>query len=237
MGIDRQQIDLHRFGTMDKSVVQSSAQAGNNGRHRVDRGVLLRIGVRDRRPFDVVLTRRVGREQLYFLRSFMSPKSGLVAMQMEVDAAADLFERDWKLQGSPEIKDHLVGVAPPLRQILLEELIYIDSEYRRRSGHVVHFDEYRSRFPELASDEEWVKLLQAAIDRVEEQGSKPQDTAATRTIELGSGRPQPSLPRQTPQNDAKADKRASTATSLCRNCPAEVSQRCFGSLTLTWPAN
>ena len=137
----------------------------------------------------------------------MPAKSGLVAMQMEVDAAADLFERDWKLQGSPEIKDHLVGVAPPLRQILLEELIYIDSEYRRRSGHVVHFDEYRSRFPELASDEEWVKLLQAAIDRVEEQGSKPQDAVATRTIELGSGRPQPSLPRQTPQNDAKAPTR------------------------------
>src|SRR5262245_61903235 len=52
----------------------------------------------------------------------------------------------------PRIEDQLVGVADADRLMLLRELVVLEVAHRRQHGEQPCADEYRDRFPELASD-------------------------------------------------------------------------------------
>jgi len=64
-----------------------------------------------------------------------------------VHAAAERFERAWKKGPHPRIEDFLAEVDESRWAPLLEELIRVESELRRRAGEPSSDDEYRRRFP------------------------------------------------------------------------------------------
>jgi hypothetical protein len=51
-----------------------------------------------------------------------------------IDAAAQRFERAWKQGPRPRIEDFLVKVDESRWPLLLEELLQVECELRRRSG-------------------------------------------------------------------------------------------------------
>src|SRR5271157_5675744 len=64
-----------------------------------------------------------------------------------VHAAAERFERAWKKGPHPRIEDFLAEVDESRWPPLLEELIRVESELRRRAGEPSSGEEYRRRFP------------------------------------------------------------------------------------------
>src|SRR5262249_49411785 len=67
-----------------------------------------------------------------------------------VDARCDRFEEAWIAGQTPQIEDFLAGAAEPERPALLQELVRLEVEYRRRRGEDPKPLEYRQRFPEHA---------------------------------------------------------------------------------------
>jgi eukaryotic-like serine/threonine-protein kinase len=68
-----------------------------------------------------------------------------------IDAAAMRFERAWKDGSRPRIEDYLIEAAEPQRAPLLDELLRVEIELRRRGGEQPTVEEYRERFPAHAS--------------------------------------------------------------------------------------
>jgi WD40 repeat protein len=68
-----------------------------------------------------------------------------------INAAADRFERAWKQGPRPRIEDYLAEVDEARRPRLLEELLRVEIELRRRAGEVPVLEEYRDRFPRHAA--------------------------------------------------------------------------------------
>jgi tRNA A-37 threonylcarbamoyl transferase component Bud32 len=68
-----------------------------------------------------------------------------------IDEAADRFERQWEAGRGPRIEDYLAAESGPRRARLLEELLRVERELRRRAGEEVPPDAYRRRFPEHGS--------------------------------------------------------------------------------------
>jgi serine/threonine protein kinase len=68
-----------------------------------------------------------------------------------VHAAAERFEQAWKKGPRPRIEDFLAEVEESRRPPLLEELIRVESELRRRAGESSSADEYQRRFPKCVS--------------------------------------------------------------------------------------
>jgi len=64
-----------------------------------------------------------------------------------INAAADRFERAWKVSPRPRLEDYLAEVAEPRRTRLLEELLRVECELRRRAGEEPSPEEYRRRLP------------------------------------------------------------------------------------------
>jgi WD40 repeat protein/serine/threonine protein kinase len=64
-----------------------------------------------------------------------------------IDAAAERFERAWKAGEQPRIEDFLIKVPESQWPPLLQELVRVESELRRRAGEEPTADEYRRRFP------------------------------------------------------------------------------------------
>ena len=64
-----------------------------------------------------------------------------------INDAADRFERAWKEGPRPKIEDYLAEVEPELRLALLEELLRVERELRRREGEEPGPEEYRPASP------------------------------------------------------------------------------------------
>jgi serine/threonine protein kinase len=67
----------------------------------------------------------------------------------EVDAIAQRFEKAWQDSGRPVIDDFLPNNGM-LRLAVLNELVHVDLERRRRAGDSVRLEDYLERYPELA---------------------------------------------------------------------------------------
>ena len=65
-----------------------------------------------------------------------------------IDAAADRFERACSRGRRPRIEDHLHDVSPDRVSAILDELIRVECELRRRGGEEPTAEEYRARFPD-----------------------------------------------------------------------------------------
>jgi WD40 repeat protein len=68
-----------------------------------------------------------------------------------IDSAADQFESAWRDGASPNIEDYLPA-SSELRRPVLQELVMIDLEYRRRRGEPRKVEDYLDRFPELLQE-------------------------------------------------------------------------------------
>jgi WD40 repeat protein len=67
-----------------------------------------------------------------------------------INAAADRFERAWNQGTRPRIEDYLAEVEESQRPALLEELLRVELELRRRAGEEPVPEDYTPRFPEQA---------------------------------------------------------------------------------------
>jgi serine/threonine-protein kinase len=65
-----------------------------------------------------------------------------------ISAAADRFERAWKQGLGPQIEDFLAAVDESQWPPLLERLLQVESELRRRAGEEPTAEEYCRRFPD-----------------------------------------------------------------------------------------
>jgi hypothetical protein len=65
-----------------------------------------------------------------------------------INAAADRFERTWKQGPRPRIEDCLAEVDEQRRPRLVEELLRVECELRRRAGEEPVVVGYAPRFPE-----------------------------------------------------------------------------------------
>src|SRR5262249_32365776 len=68
-----------------------------------------------------------------------------------INAAADRFERAWKQGPRPRIEDFLAEVDESRWPRLLQELLRVESELRRRAGEQPNPEEYHLRFPGSAA--------------------------------------------------------------------------------------
>ncbi len=64
-----------------------------------------------------------------------------------INAAADRFERAWKQGPRPRIEDYLAEVDELRRVALLQELLRVECELRRRAGEEPVVAEYALGFP------------------------------------------------------------------------------------------
>jgi WD40 repeat protein/tRNA A-37 threonylcarbamoyl transferase component Bud32 len=98
-----------------------------------------------------------------------------------INDAADRFERAWRTGPRPKIEDYLAEAEPDLRGALLEELLRVERELRRREGEAPDPDEYSLRFSQHAD------LIQAVFgpgpDRPDAEG---QPTGSTTTAPVPS---------------------------------------------------
>ncbi len=67
-----------------------------------------------------------------------------------INVAADRFEQAWQDGLRPTIEDYLAEADEPRRHALLEELLRVELELRRRAGEQPTAEEYRGRFPDFA---------------------------------------------------------------------------------------
>src|SRR5689334_2993482 len=65
-----------------------------------------------------------------------------------INAVAERFERAWKAGPRPRIEDYLADIDEQRRAQLLEELLRVERELRRRAGEESNPDEFHRRFPE-----------------------------------------------------------------------------------------
>ncbi len=67
-----------------------------------------------------------------------------------INDAADRFERAWKAEPRPRIEDYLAEAGPEMRAALLEELLRVELELRRRDGEEPTPEEYSARLSQHA---------------------------------------------------------------------------------------
>jgi WD40 repeat protein len=88
-----------------------------------------------------------------------------------INDAADRFERAWKTGPRPKIEDYLAEADPALRPALLEELLRVERELRRRGGENPGIEEYSLRFSQHAD------LIEAVFgpvsDRTDTEDHRP----------------------------------------------------------------
>jgi hypothetical protein len=91
------------------------------------------------------------------------------SVALRINAACNRFELAWQGGQRPRIEDYLAGAAPPEQPELLRELVALEIDYRRKAGEDPSADEYRARFPALAS----VALPESRAARHPGGSSKP----------------------------------------------------------------
>lgn len=77
-----------------------------------------------------------------------------------VDEQADRFESAWKGGPPPDIAEFLSGATGSRRLALLQEIVKIDLDYRRRRGLAASLGDYLRDFPELGGDERALRELE-----------------------------------------------------------------------------
>jgi hypothetical protein len=68
-------------------------------------------------------------------------------MLERIDLICDAFEEAWKQGLRPQIEEYLGTATEPERFKLLEELLKLELDLRRRSNEILSVEEYRRRFP------------------------------------------------------------------------------------------
>jgi eukaryotic-like serine/threonine-protein kinase len=102
----------------------------------------------------------------------MSPETNASARPQFHERIAR-FERAWEAGQRPTIEEFLTE-TPVERTQLLRELVLTDLEHRLFAGDAVRLEEYLERFPELASDGEWlIELITAEFRCRQELGQQP----------------------------------------------------------------
>jgi serine/threonine-protein kinase len=96
-----------------------------------------------------------------------------------VDRACDAFEAAWKAGSGPRIEDYLGRVPAPGRPALLQALVAIELELRRRRGERLEPREYRARFPQHPEAIGAALGDLAPIRRRPRLAPPPQDAVAT----------------------------------------------------------
>jgi WD40 repeat protein/serine/threonine protein kinase len=100
-----------------------------------------------------------------------------------INSAAERFERAWKNGERPRIEEFLIKVPETQWPALLQELMRVESELRRRAGETPSADEYRQRFPEHESVVTAVfepgRAASATVDEAESAGSTRATSASS----------------------------------------------------------
>jgi WD40 repeat protein len=91
-----------------------------------------------------------------------------------VDACCRLFENAWRAEQRPRLEDFLSDTEAPEHQVLLQELILIDAEYRLQAGEAPRVADYVVRFPGLEPG--W---LEAHLSEQTETPVEPMAAAST----------------------------------------------------------
>ena len=86
-----------------------------------------------------------------------------------INKAAERFEQAWKKGPRPRIEDFLIKVPESQWPPLLQELMRVERELRRREGEGPSAEEYRRRFP----DHEDVIATVFAVGPVPDGGDRP----------------------------------------------------------------
>jgi serine/threonine-protein kinase len=102
-----------------------------------------------------------------------------------INDAADRFERAWRQGGRPSIEQYLVEADPSLREPLLQELLRVERELRRKDGEEPGLEEYSLRFPEHAD------LLRAVFGPDPNPPGGEHRRSASTTAPVPSGVPAP----------------------------------------------
>jgi WD40 repeat protein len=68
-----------------------------------------------------------------------------------INEVCNRFELAWQAGQRPRIEDYLGDTPEPERSALLRELVALEIDYRRQAGEDASANEYRTRFPALAS--------------------------------------------------------------------------------------
>jgi serine/threonine protein kinase len=74
-----------------------------------------------------------------------------LSQQRAIEAICSRFEAAWKAGQRPRIEEYLPEAPEPSRSALLRELLSLEIDYRRLAGEVPKEEDYRDRFPSLAS--------------------------------------------------------------------------------------
>src|SRR5262249_2655685 len=91
-----------------------------------------------------------------------SPSGRALELAQWLDRVCVRFEAAWQSGGRPRLEDYL-GEAPEVQTTdLLQELILLEVEYRRRRGEEARPEEYVSRFPSL--DSRWLAAAMSALE-------------------------------------------------------------------------
>lgn len=67
-------------------------------------------------------------------------------MLERMDAICTDFESLWRAGQAPRLEDFLAQAQPGFREALLEELLHLEVEYRRKRGEAIRSEEFHSRF-------------------------------------------------------------------------------------------
>jgi len=78
------------------------------------------------------------------------PDSDALSTARQVHRICERFEADWRCGPRPRIEDYLEGDVGPVLSRLVEELVALEVELRRRQGEYPEAREYLARFPEFA---------------------------------------------------------------------------------------
>src|SRR5262245_30262384 len=78
--------------------------------------------------------------------SLASPSGLSPAEARRIDQACDRFEAAWKAGQKPRLEHYLHSCGEPERSALLRQLLFLDWDYRRRTGDNPR-DDYLTRFP------------------------------------------------------------------------------------------
>jgi serine/threonine-protein kinase len=79
----------------------------------------------------------------------LSASSLPLSLAQRIDEVCNRFDAAWRGGQRPHIEDFLQGVPDPERPPLLQELIALEVEHRRRAGEAPWPQEYQARFPSL----------------------------------------------------------------------------------------
>lgn len=123
-----------------------------------------------------------------------SESLALPALQ-RIEAACQRFEAAWKCGQEPSIEDHLYNCPLPERQELLRELLWLELDYRSRSGNGLDQAQYLAKFPADAP----------VIGDVFAARAREPDGNSTRALPLEIGCPHCQHPIALSDDNARAD--------------------------------